>query len=68
MSSDEDLDRSTPDKTSSVHFLRFELDPAMLGKLREGAAIAAGVEHELYNHRVDSVAAHLRDSLLRDLD
>jgi len=64
---DEDLERSTPEKTSSVHFLRFELEPAMIERLRSGAGIAAGVAHELYSHQVDKVPEQLRASLLQDL-
>ena len=43
---DEDLDRENEEKTSSVHFLRFELDPAMIRALKGGAALAMGVEHQ----------------------
>ncbi|WP_019590802.1 DUF3501 family protein [Thioalkalivibrio sp. ALE20] len=64
----EDLDRETEDKTSSVHFLRFELTPAMVSAVKSGAAIAAGVEHENYNHRVDAVPEGMRESLAADLD
>jgi len=42
---DEDLDRENADKTSSVHFLRFELAPAMIASLKAGAALAIGVDH-----------------------
>lgn len=65
---DEDLERATDEKTSSVHFLRFELEPEMVMQLRSGAALAAGIEHTLYNHRIDPVPAEVRDSLLGDLD
>lgn len=41
----EDLDRTTADKTASVHFLRFELTPAMAAAVKAGAAIAAGIDH-----------------------
>lgn len=41
----EDLDRSAPDKTASVHFMRFELTPAMQADAKRGAALSAGVEH-----------------------
>jgi hypothetical protein len=46
---DEDLDRETADKTSSVHFLRFELTPAMIGAWKRGAHVAMGVDHPDYN-------------------
>jgi len=65
---DEDLERDTPDKTSSVHFLRFELEPQMIQSLRDGAGLAAGIEHPNYRHMVESVPANIRDALLADLD
>jgi hypothetical protein len=65
---DEDLPRENEEKTSAVHFLRFELDPAMIGSLRAGAALAAGIDHEHYRHSADPVPAALRTALLADLD
>ncbi|HUL46167.1 MAG TPA: DUF3501 family protein [Steroidobacteraceae bacterium] len=65
---DEDLPRENADKTSAVHFLRFELDPAMIGALRAGAALGAGIDHENYRHSVDPVPAAVRAALLADLD
>ena len=63
---DEDLDRETAEKTSSVHFLRFELEENMADRLREGAALAFGIDHP--NYRADTVATEeVRDALLRDL-
>lgn len=41
----EDLDRSTDDKTASVHFMRFELTPAMVAAAKAGARLHAGVDH-----------------------
>ena len=41
----EDLDRETADKTSSVHFMRFELTPAMVAAVKAGAALHAGIDH-----------------------
>jgi hypothetical protein len=63
---DEDLERENEEKTSSVHFLRFELDAAMKSALLAGSALAAGVEHPAYQHRVD-VAATMRQALSADL-
>ena len=60
--SNEDLDRSAPDKTASVHFMRFELSPAMATAVKAGAAILAGIDHPHYqvDCRVpDQVAAAL---------
>jgi hypothetical protein len=65
---DEDLERSTEDKTSSVHFLRFELTPAMIGSLKSGALLRAGIDHPECRVRVESVAELLRESLVADLE
>ena len=64
---DEDLEREDETKTSSVHFMRFELTPEMRRAAKAGAAIAAGIDHERYRHSVEAVAAAVRDSLARDL-
>ncbi len=65
---DEDLERETEDKTSSVHFLRFELQPPMIESLQDGASIAAGIDHPNYRHMVDPVPQAIRDALAADLD
>jgi len=65
---DEDLDRATEDKTSSVHFLRFELSPAMVADAKGGASIGMGVDHENYQYTVESVPEQVRQSLAEDLD
>jgi hypothetical protein len=64
---DEDLERETEEKTSSVHFLRFELDAEMAGSLHRGAAVSMGIDHPSYLARVDPVPAGVRDSLLMDI-
>jgi hypothetical protein len=64
---DEDLERDTAEKTSAVHFMRFELDSDMIVAVKAGAAISAGVEHENYQATVSPVASNLRDSLAADL-
>jgi hypothetical protein len=64
---DEDLERSTDAKTSSVHFLRFELAPAMVRALHDGAGLRAGVDHPACQVRVESVPELLRESLVADL-
>lgn len=64
---DEDLERATEEKTSSVHFLRFELTADMIAAVKRGAAFAVGVDHENYAHRVDAVPEAVRDSLAADL-
>ncbi|MEK6750340.1 MAG: DUF3501 family protein [Pseudomonadota bacterium] len=65
---DEDLDRNTEEKTSAVHFLRFELSPAMVVAAKEGAGIAMGIEHPNYHYVVSSVTEAQRAALVRDLD
>ena len=64
---DEDLERTTPDKTSSVHFLRFDLMPAMIQLARQGADISVGIEHPAYKYEVDPMDSTIRDSLAQDL-
>ncbi|MDH4273786.1 MAG: DUF3501 family protein [Gammaproteobacteria bacterium] len=65
---DEDLDRNTEEKTSAVHFLRFELSPAMIAAAKEGAGIAMGIEHPNYHYVVSAVSDAQRAALVRDLD
>jgi uncharacterized protein DUF3501 len=63
---DEDLERENEEKTSSVHFLRFELAPEMREALRRGAGLAVGVEHPEYSAKSE-IGAEVRASLLADL-
>jgi len=64
---DEDLERENDDKTSSVHFLRFELSPQMCAQVKAGAAIGAGIDHDNYRHAVASLPQNVRESLVKDL-
>jgi hypothetical protein len=64
---DEDLEREDEKKTSSVHFLRFELTAEMIRAVKQGAAIAVGIDHPRYRHHTDAVPAVVRDSLADDL-
>jgi hypothetical protein len=64
---DEDLERENAEKTSSVHFLRFELDGTMVQSLRRGAALSAGIDHPQYSSTVDRVDTRIRDALVEDL-
>jgi hypothetical protein len=64
---DEDLDRENDEKTSSVHFLRFELTPEMRERIKSGAAVAAGVDHENYRHALQPLPQAVRNSLANDL-
>lgn len=65
---DEDMARENADKTSSVHFLRFEFDAAMIAALKSGAALAAGIDHENYRNSVDPLPPPVRGALVVDLD
>jgi hypothetical protein len=63
---DEDLPRENAEKTSAVHFLRFELPPPTIAALRAGAALSAGIDHEHYPHAV-LLSGPMRAALLADL-
>ncbi len=65
---DEDLERETEEKTSSVHFLRFELTPAMVKAVKQGAAIGMGIDHDAYTHSVPVLPENVRASLAADLE
>jgi len=64
---DEDLERSDETKTSSVHFLRFELTPGVVQALKGGAGLRMGIDHPAYEQEVE-VAPRVRDALSADLD
>lgn len=64
---DEDLERETAEKTSSVHFLRFELARDMIEALRQGASVSMGISHPAYEIPPVAITAAVRDSLLDDL-
>jgi hypothetical protein len=64
---DEDLERENQEKTSSVHFLRFELDDAMKTAAKQGAAINMGVDHKNYKYAKTPIPQSVRDSLVADL-
>jgi hypothetical protein len=66
--SDEDMPRETADKTSSVHFMRFELTPEMVVALKKGAALSVGIDHPEYQHAIETLPSSIRDSLVADLD
>jgi hypothetical protein len=65
---DEDLERDTEDKTSAVHFLRFELPAEQARALKSGASLIAGIDHENYRVEVSPVPDNIRESLVADLD
>lgn len=64
---DEDLERSTDTKTSSVHFLRFELTAAMAADLKAGRRLAMGVDHPACTVELADVPDTVRESLIADL-
>jgi len=66
--SDEDLDRADENKTSAVHFMRFEFPPEQSASLRAGASLVAGIDHENCRVEISPVPDNIRRSLLNDLN
>jgi hypothetical protein len=64
---DEDLERETEEKTSAVHFLRFELTDEMVKSLKYGVSLAVGVDHPHYRVALDPLPIDIRNSLVNDL-
>ncbi len=64
---DEDMERENADKTSAVHFLRFDLTPAMRRALAGGAEIAIGVDHPVYAATIECIPGAARAALVQDL-
>lgn len=64
---DEDLERENAEKTSAVHFLRFELPPDSVVALKQGESLSIGVDHAAYSAVLNNVPAAVRDSLVQDL-
>ena len=64
---DEDLDRENAEKTSAVHFLRFELTNDMRKSLLHGSSLSIGIDHPNYTVEIEEVSESFRDSLVRDL-
>jgi len=64
---DEDLERENEQKTSAVHFLRFELAPPMIASLRSAVPLDLGIDHEHYRHQVSPVPQAVQRSLTADL-
>ena len=65
---DEDLERADENKTSAVHFLRFELADEQVKALKNGAPIVAGIDHANLQVEISPVAENIRQSLIGDLD
>lgn len=63
---DEDLERANSEKTSSVHFSRFEFTTDMVASIKNGAAIAMGSDHPNYSYRVDEIDPETQGSLIED--
>ena len=64
---DEDLERETDEKTSAVHFMRFELSSEQIAALKDGAKLFASVEHAAYPIARFEVATSTRNALAKDL-
>ena len=65
---DEDMDRATPEKTSAVHFLRFELSTSMMDAIKSGSSLSLGIDHPEYTQCIDPAPGSLQDALVEDLD
>jgi hypothetical protein len=63
---DEDLERENEQKTSSVHFLRFEFTPEMIDAFKRGEPVAIGIDHPNYRARIDEIAPQVQAALARD--
>jgi len=64
---DEDLERENAEKTSAVHFLRFELTPDIVARVKSDAPISIGIDHENYRHEVRPLPDDVRKALVADL-
>jgi len=65
---DEDLERENAEKTSAVHFLRFDITPSMAHAMKGNAPLSVGVDHDNYRHSVSPLPQPVRDVLSADLD
>ncbi|MES9930188.1 MAG: DUF3501 family protein, partial [Candidatus Thiodiazotropha sp. 6PDIVS] len=63
----EDLERTTEDKTSAVHFIRFELSKEMIDSLKKGASLSAGIDHTNYDYTVENLDSPVKAALISDL-
>ena len=64
---DEDLERENAEKTSAVHFLRFELGRPMIDALKRGVALGVGVDHRAYRAQIPAIGDATRKALVEDL-
>ena len=65
---DEDMDRENEEKTSSVHFMRFELTPEMIAAARQGTALGIGISHAAYTTQLEPLPENIRSALVADFD
>lgn len=63
---DEDLERETEEKTSSVHFLRFEFDAEMVAAAKRGSALGVGIDHPHYRQSIERLPEAIRQALIAD--
>lgn len=63
---DEDMERTNDEKTSAVHFLRFEFTPLMIAAVKEGAPVAIGIDHDAYRLQVDRLSPEIHQVLAQD--
>lgn len=64
---DEDLERKTEEKTSAVHFLRFQFTPEMIAALKQGASLNVGIDHKNYHHEIKPLDPDTTAALVADL-
>ncbi len=64
---DEDLERANDDKTSAVHFLRFQLSADQVSAVKGGDAITFGIDHKNYQEEDVLVSDEVRESLAADM-
>ncbi|MGI9227240.1 MAG: DUF3501 family protein, partial [Gammaproteobacteria bacterium] len=55
------------DKTSSVHFMRFELSENMISALKNNESLSVGIDHAKYTHVIEPLSESIRESLVADL-
>ncbi len=64
---DEDMERENDEKTSSVHFLRFELTAEMVSAAKEAMPLHMGIDHPVYQHAQSPLSESIRAALVKDL-
>ncbi len=64
---DEDMPRENDEKTSAIHFMRFELTPPMIASAKAGECVAAGTDHPAYTLHIEEIAPETQASLIKDL-